>query len=85
MRRSPPCGPPGAEVLRAAGPETIDLAERALEGLRRRVAAFDDETTPYISWAAPQFMGQYGGDYDQLARLWEWGVIGGDGEAEAGE
>jgi len=32
----------------------------------------------------PQFIGRFGGDYDHLARLWEWGVIGGDGEAEAG-
>ena len=36
-----------------------------------------DPATPYLSWAAPQFMGRYGGDYDHLARLWEWGVIGG--------
>ena len=44
----------------------------------RRVAAFDDESTPYVAWAAPQFIGRFGGDYDHLGRLWEWGVIGGD-------
>ena len=48
----------------------------ALDGLRRRVVSFDDRATPYISWAAPQFIVQFDGDYDQLARLWEWHVIG---------
>ena len=52
------------------------LAVAALEGLRRRVDIFDDEATPYESWAAPQFIGRYGGDYDHLARLWEWHVVG---------
>jgi len=73
---------PGKEEVRAEAGESADLAARALEGLKRRAAAFDDESTPYVAWAAPQFIGQYGGDYDHLARLWEWGVIGGD-EAEA--
>jgi ATP-dependent helicase/nuclease subunit B len=71
---------PGREEVRAAPPESLDFAERALEGLKRRVAAFDDPSTPYVSWAAPQFIGRYGGDYDHLARYWEWGVIGGDEE-----
>ncbi|MGH6970832.1 MAG: PD-(D/E)XK nuclease family protein, partial [Caulobacteraceae bacterium] len=78
---------PGREEIRAAAPESADLALRALEGLQRRVLAFDDESAAYLSWAAPQFVGRHGGDYDHLARLWEWGVIGADGEtlAEAGE
>jgi ATP-dependent helicase/nuclease subunit B len=76
---------PGREEVRAAPPESGDLAARALAGLRTRVAAFDRPETPYLAWAAPQFIGKYGGDYDHLARLWEWGVIGGEGEAEAGE
>jgi len=67
----------GREELRGAPPETGDLAARALAGLKARVAAFDDPSTPYASWAAPQFIGRYGGDYDHLARYWEWGVIGG--------
>ncbi|HTX51458.1 MAG TPA: double-strand break repair protein AddB [Caulobacteraceae bacterium] len=71
---------PGREEVRAAPPESLDFAERALQGLKRRVAAFDDPATPYVSWAAPQFIGRYGGDYDHLARYWEWGVIGGDEE-----
>jgi ATP-dependent helicase/nuclease subunit B len=74
---------PGREEVRAVPPESADLAARALDGLKRRVAAFDQQVTPYVAWAAPQFMGQWGGDYDHLARLWEWGVIGGDGEADA--
>ena len=48
---------------------------------KRRIARFDDETTPYVSWAAPQFMGNQGGNYDHLARVWEWAVAGGDEEA----
>ncbi|MBV9510712.1 MAG: double-strand break repair protein AddB [Caulobacteraceae bacterium] len=74
---------PGREELRGAGAESPDLAERALEGLIKRVAAFDDPARPYLSWAAPQFINQYPGDYDHLARLWEWHVIG-EGESEGG-
>jgi ATP-dependent helicase/nuclease subunit B len=44
---------------------------------------FEDEKTAYVSWAAPQFIDQYGGDYDHLARLWEWHVVG-DAGSEAG-
>jgi ATP-dependent helicase/nuclease subunit B len=55
----------------------------ALAGLKRRVAAFERRATAYASWAAPQFIGQFEGDYDHLARLWEWWVIG-EGDAEAG-
>ena len=58
-----------------------DLARAALEGLQRRVARFDRESTPYVSWAAPQFMGNFGGNYDHLARVWEWHVVGGEDEA----
>jgi len=71
---------PGREESRAWPGESADLAERALAGLIRRAAAFDEQTTPYIAWAAPQFIGRYGGDYDHLGRLWEWGVIGGEDE-----
>ena len=74
---------PGREEVRAGQGESLDLALRALEGLRERVETFDQEATPYISWAAPQFIDQYDGDYDHLARLWEWHVIG-ESEAEGG-
>jgi ATP-dependent helicase/nuclease subunit B len=72
---------PGRVEPRGWPPSSADQAAAALTGLKRRVAAFDDPATPYIAWATPQFMNQYGGDYDHLGRLWEWGVIGGD-EAE---
>jgi len=71
---------PGREEVRASPGESTDLAERALSGLMKRVAAFDDVATPYVAWATPQFIGRYGGDYDHLGRLWEWGVIGGEDE-----
>jgi ATP-dependent helicase/nuclease subunit B len=74
---------PGREEVRAGDGESLDLALRALEGLRKRAERFEDPETPYIAWAAPQFIDQYGGDYDHLARLWEWHVIG-DGDAEGG-
>ena len=65
--------------VRAQADESAALAEQALEGLSRRVASFDDPETPYLSWAAPQFINQFEGDYDHLARLWEWFVVGEDG------
>jgi len=74
---------PGLEIVRGGGEESPDLAERALEGLRKRITAFDDPEQGYLSWAAPQFINQYPGDYDHLARLWEWHVIG-EGESEGG-
>ncbi|HEX4197051.1 MAG TPA: double-strand break repair protein AddB [Caulobacteraceae bacterium] len=72
----------GAEEVRAERGESLDLALDALDGLRRRIDSFDDPATPYLSWAAPQFISQFEGDYDHLARLWEWHVIG---EEEAGQ
>lgn len=72
----------GEEIV-CAGPEDSQAwAGEALEGLMRRIRRFDEEATPYISWAIPQFINERGGDYDHLARLWEWHVIG---EAEGGE
>lgn len=71
---------PGEELVRVAAGESLTLARSALEGLVRRIRRFDDPGQPYVSWAAPQFIGQFEGDYDHLARLWEWHVIG-DGEA----
>ena len=74
----------GAEASRRPRGESETWPPAALEGLKRRVARFDQADTPYPSWAAPQFIGRYGGDYDHLARLWEWHVIG-EGEGEGGE
>jgi ATP-dependent helicase/nuclease subunit B len=76
---------PGREEIRARSGESLILALAALEGLKTRVAHFDLEDTAYVSWAAPQFIGQHGGDYDHLARLWEWHVIGEGEDGEGGE
>jgi ATP-dependent helicase/nuclease subunit B len=74
---------PGEEKACALEGESLDMALAALEGLKRRVSAFDDAETPYVAWAAPQFIDKHGGDYDHLSRLWEWHVIG-EGEASEG-
>ncbi len=65
--------PTKSQPLDAAG-----LAEQEMENLITWVARFDDEATPYAAWLAPQFMGTFGGNYDHLARVWEWHVVGGD-------
>jgi ATP-dependent helicase/nuclease subunit B len=66
--------PPGKIEARDEGEAPV-LAEAALAGLKRRVASFDNEATPYVSWAVPQLMTDTG-DYAGLARQWEWAVIG---------
>ncbi|WP_370545435.1 double-strand break repair protein AddB [Caulobacter sp. 17J80-11] len=75
---------PGEELTRAGPGEAAEWARDAFDGLMRRIRRFDDPATPYVSWAAPQYMGRYGGDYDHLARVWEWHVVGADGD-EGGE
>ncbi len=62
--------------------ESAAFAERARQGLERRVALFLSPDAEYRSWAAPQFMHARGGDYDHLARVWEWHVIGEGDEGE---
>jgi len=76
---------PGEEIVRAGPGESLAMAEAALEGLERRVERFGAPETPYLSWAAPQFMRERGGDYDHLARVWEWHVIGEGDAGESGE
>jgi ATP-dependent helicase/nuclease subunit B len=65
----------GREEARSGG-DAVAMAAEALAGLKRRIGHFDHPDTPYRSWTAPQFIGRYGGDYDHLARLWEWRVLG---------
>jgi len=55
------------------------LAADALQGLKDRVAAYDDENTPYLSRPVPMFSRRFG-DYDHLARVKEW-MAGDDGES----
>jgi ATP-dependent helicase/nuclease subunit B len=72
--------PAGREVVVAEAGESEDMAAEALAGLRRRIAWFGNPETPYTSRPVPAFTSDYG-DYDQLARVWEWAVIGGDEDA----
>jgi len=62
-----------------------DLAEIALARLKTRIVAYDNPKKGYKSWTAPQFLKGRGGDYDQLARLYEWYVLGDDEASEAEE
>ena len=70
-------GNPPGEFLPALGKDTPDEAiANAWAGLTELIATYDNPAQPYVSWAAPQFISQFVGDYDHLARLWEWHVIG---------
>jgi ATP-dependent helicase/nuclease subunit B len=66
---------PGEEESRG-GCDAGALAAAAVAGIQRRVSAFDHPETPYLSWAQPETMSRFPGDYDHLARLWEWHVMG---------
>lgn len=71
----------GEVAVRGAPGESLILAHEARTRLERRAGAFFDVSVPYISRAIPQFVGETG-DYDHLARLWEWSTVGGE---EGGE
>jgi ATP-dependent helicase/nuclease subunit B len=53
-----------------------EMAERALKRLKTRLMQYEDPKQGYLSWRAPQYRLERGGDYDQLARLYEWHVLG---------
>ncbi|MDI7775889.1 double-strand break repair protein AddB [Asticcacaulis sp. EMRT-3] len=59
-----------------------EAADAALTSLQRRLDAYADANKGYVSWFAPKFLKTRGGDYDHLARLYEWHVLG-DEEAGA--
>ena len=59
------------------------LASDEYARLIEAVALYDDPMRAYPSWEAPQFMGNFGGNFDHLARVWEWFVVGGDSGDEA--
>jgi ATP-dependent helicase/nuclease subunit B len=71
----------GDIAVRGGPGESLMLAADALARLERRAGAFFNADVPYISRAIPQFVGE-SGDYDHLARLWEWSTVGGE---EGGE
>ncbi|MGL4397453.1 MAG: double-strand break repair protein AddB [Hyphomicrobium sp.] len=61
--------PPGQEVT--IGDDITDLAARALDGVSRLVAAFDDPDTPYRAIRRPGYRYDYD-SYAGLARVAEW-------------
>jgi ATP-dependent helicase/nuclease subunit B len=69
--------PPGCEMPRKPPEgETLEqFVARSLARLRDLLAKFDDPAVGYRSLAASQFRLRYG-DYDHLARVKEWGLVG---------
>lgn len=75
--------PAGREERRAApGDEAQDAADHALAGLKDLIDRYDDAAQAYASRTAPQFVHAHDGDYDHLARVFEWSTSG-DEEGEA--
>ena len=68
--------PAGVEDARCEkeGPEAA--ADKALAGLADLIAQYDDPLRGYPSKTAPQFAKGYPGDYDHLARVFEWSTSG---------
>jgi len=81
----------GGKLTDVSQPSKSNSASAALisagefERLQDAVALYDDPARAYVSWEAPQFMGNYGGNYDHLARVWEWMVVGGADNNDEGE
>ncbi len=63
-------GSPPGEVV-PVREDIAELTERARDGLRRLVEAFDDPAIPYRARPRPRRAIRYG-DYDHLARVAEW-------------
>lgn len=73
--------PPGEVIVRkTAGEESEQAAADAYEGVIRLLRAYQDPGRGYRSRTAPRFVKTWAGDYDHLARVFEWST-GGDGEA----
>jgi ATP-dependent helicase/nuclease subunit B len=70
---------PGKETTMPEG-DAPEVCRQALDGLARRVAAFRNPATPYLSRLRPKFANRPG-DYDHLARVAEWSA-GGEEEGE---
>jgi ATP-dependent helicase/nuclease subunit B len=68
------------ETRATAGEESTEAADRALEGLHKLIARYDNPTQPYVSRVAPQFVKARMSDYDHLARVFEWSTSGEEGE-----
>lgn len=74
-------GEPPGEIRPITAEPAADLAERALDGLKRRIAAFDRLETPYLPRAAVELERQQR-DYDHLARHLEWARQAAEGGGE---
>ncbi|MCC7252890.1 double-strand break repair protein AddB [Hyphomicrobium sp.] len=64
-------GEPPGEARDVKAPDVAALAEQVLDGLKRHVARFDDEATPYRPLRRARFSYAYD-DYAHLARVAEW-------------
>ena len=67
--------------MRVPASESREAAKAALAGLVELITRYEDETFPYRSRTAPQFVRDHAGDYQHLARVFEWSTSGED-EAE---
>ena len=67
-------GEPAGEIRHVSG-DVTQVAADALEGLRKLVAIYDDESTPYLAIPNPIRAMRYN-DYLHLARVQEWSAIG---------
>ena len=76
-------GREGGKVVDVSKPSAAKLSSDEIGRLMEAVALHDDPAQPYPSWVAPQYMGNFGGNFDHLARVWEWFVVGGDNGEEA--
>jgi ATP-dependent helicase/nuclease subunit B len=73
--------PGGKEEPRKFDDATVDeVADKALEELRKVVTRFASADQAYVSFARPMFFGRAYGDYDHLARVKEWSAGGSDDE-----
>lgn len=64
-------GEPPGDARDIKAPDVAALASEALDGLKRHVARFDDERTPYRPLRRARFGYDYD-DYAHLARVAEW-------------
>ncbi|MBW6424569.1 double-strand break repair protein AddB [Rhizobium sp. XQZ8] len=63
----------------------LDLAQESIEQLTRFVATLRNGEAGFASRLVPFAQGDFGGEYDHLARVAEWSTADDDGEAEADE
>jgi len=74
--------PAGLEEVSVEAKDSEGAAIEALQGLRDLIESYDDPARGYPSRTAPQFVKGYPGDYDHLARVFEWSTSGDDGDSE---